>query len=725
MRHPPLIGPMIAAGLLTAATAHARFDERTGFVTFDEDEIGVGFEDASELATLGAYSLADFRGGELPEDQLAGALEQDPRGMMEGQRALMLGPSLGSLGVTFDAVGERLAGRRVEISLWYRPEGTDLYANVRYHAIPLGDLPEDSPEGSSTPGSMQLLPTGRSTDDGWREMSTGPIDFTLYGDVQIRSMGLLATNSLEGFVYGFSSNTDGSVLVDGLAIRDLGPILGSGEVCTRATEAEACVEAGTTCFLGRCVDAAPVLGTVPAKGPIRSEYLARLVARNRLMMGSRYAATTFDDFERRLTAAAEAEVPEYWALVSRAYDNLADGHASMPARTQRYTIRSGVCMYLGEADLLPEPGLKPLIFEVAQDHPLGQVLRRGDAVVAIDGVPVDEFQTLVDDDLPYGGDPQARKVMTARYLLPTAYRGGSTITFERCEGDAPCTEETVERFDVDLAAITAPLWSGDVLPWRFNGPQCDFRFYRGFDLPEAARGSFVGHREDDGISTLYLNGVSGQGRWVQLANDALTAMGDRVILDQRQGNGGTFQGVNMILEPFLDPALTFWAHIVPQLTPEMTEADRAKLLECESSSGFFGICGGFFSQEIGGRGASRGAHIDTKLAIVNGMDVSGNDYLPRALQLFRDPAKTRIFGPANTYGAFGPIYSLPRVFHEVYGGSFQLHDTQFIGDDGTDYGFETGYGVVPDEVIYQRQSDLLAGVDTILARARAWLLEEE
>ena len=58
----------------------------------------------------------------------------------------------------------------------------------------------------------------------------------------------------------------------------------------------------------------------------------------------------------------------------------------------------------------------------------------------------------------------------ANDLLPTAYRGGSTITFERCEGDAPCTEETVERFDVDLAAITAPLWSGDVLPWRFNGP---------------------------------------------------------------------------------------------------------------------------------------------------------------------------------------------------------------------------------------------------------------
>ena len=61
---------------------------------------------------------------------------------------------------------------------------------------------------------------------------------------------------------------------------------------------------------------------------------------------------------------------------------------------------------------------------------------------------------------------------------------------------------------------------------------------------------------------------------------------------------------------------------------------------------------------------------------------------------------------------------------EILGGSLQHHDTLFLvsTDDDTDE-FSTGVGVAPDEVIMQRQSDALLGIDTVVEAARAWLLE--
>ncbi|MFN3199949.1 MAG: hypothetical protein ACE366_16255 [Bradymonadia bacterium] len=721
-------GPMILGALLAfTSPAQAEFDTRTGYEAFGDDEIGVGFEALSDLDAFGSIIVAAPDGTPLAPEALEAVLERDPRGMIEGQRAMSLGTQVGSLLVTFDNAAPALQGRRVEFRMWYRPEGSDLYAFVRYLSMPVGELPEDSPELFSAPGTVQLLPTGRATDDGWIEISSGPVDFTLAGAVEARAISIIGTTSLERQIFRFASNTEGTTLVDGLTVRDLGPAIGTGEACTRGTESETCA-AEATCFIGRCVDALPVHGTVP-NSAVRREYLARQVARARLMMGARYALSVMDAFEEQMMGLAEADTVTYWSGIRRAYDDLADGHASLPPRSQGYSLGGGACLYIGEADLLPRGGRHPLVYEVNAEHPLGAQLLPGDAWVAVDGASIDDFRALSDRNLSYPGDPRARDVITTPQLLEAAMKAGATVTFERCpyDGEAavPCTDETVERFDVDLAALSSGLWEGELLDWRFGSPSCDFRFQRGFDLPDALRGSFVGQREDDGVTTLYINGVSGQGRWANLAEAAMSALTDRVILDQRQGGGGTFQGLNTILEPFLDAELFFDAHIVPQIDPEMTDADRQRLVECASGFGFFAACGGFFSQEIGGRGPRRGTFAQAKLAIVNGLDVSGNDYLPRALQQFRDPELTRIFGPAPTYGAFGPIASLPKLLNEVFGGSFQLHDTQFIDADGTISEFSTGFGVEPDVEIYQKQSDLLLGVDTVMEAARAWLMEGE
>ncbi|MEC9400418.1 MAG: hypothetical protein VX475_22515, partial [Myxococcota bacterium] len=118
-----------------------------------------------------------------------------------------------------------------------------------------------------------------------------------------------------------------------------------------------------------------------------------------------------------------------------------------------------------------------------------------------------------------------------------------------------------------------------------------------------------------------------------------------------------------------------------------------------------------------------GAASEEKLAVLNGFDVSGNDYLPRFLQ-FRE-AETRQFGYGPTFGAFGQSCALPSHLSGVQGMAYQCHDSLFKATrDGADSGFESGYGVMPDVLVYQKQSDAIAGKDTMLEAARAWLNEE-
>jgi len=115
------------------------------------------------------------------------------------------------------------------------------------------------------------------------------------------------------------------------------------------------------------------------------------------------------------------------------------------------------------------------------------------------------------------------------------------------------------------------------------------------------------------------------------------------------------------------------------------------------------------------------------LAIVIGQDVSGNDFLTEVLR-YRE-APTRIFGSPATYGAFGTVIGLPGLLGEFSGGAVQVSDSIFFaepwefGSDGELPRFTTGIGVPPDELLLQRQSDAMIGVDTVLTRAEAWLEE--
>jgi hypothetical protein len=112
----------------------------------------------------------------------------------------------------------------------------------------------------------------------------------------------------------------------------------------------------------------------------------------------------------------------------------------------------------------------------------------------------------------------------------------------------------------------------------------------------------------------------------------------------------------------------------------------------------------------------------TKIAWLNGNDVSMNDTVPRLLQ---GRADFRVFGPHPTQGAYGEISKVPAILSTWGNGSIQVLDTRFGTSpaDARAQRWESGHGVVPDEVVVQKMSDILNGQDTALVAAKAWLAQ--
>jgi hypothetical protein len=719
---PKRLGASVGLWLLPllAAPAEAGFDPRTGRVSLDEAAVSLPFDQPDEAERLGPAAFLDGRF--RPTTPGAGDFERDPEVVIEGDGALRLSETLSGLAVVLDGAAELLRGRRVEVRLWYRPQGSYPVAELVYLERGGVDALSDQSAFFAPLGNVRLLPTGRATDDGWVELSSGPVDWRLTGAIQARVLRILDARAWERALARRTS-LEGAALVDGLEIVDVGEARHSGEtVCTRGTEAATC--GAGACHFGRCVDPKPILGNAPEDPALRRAYLERQIFRLQAFAGGRVPQSNLQRFAERLRSLnGETSLVRYWSVYRRAYDDVADGHLSEPTDRLAVPRGTGACIHLGELDVLRGAGQTGyLVYQVASDHPVGTLLRPGDALVEIDGLPVEDWVALSDRDLRYGGDPRGRAFIVAPRILDAALTAGSTLRFERClrleEGRcAPGAEETVT---LDGAVLYAPLREGRRPAWWGTGLGCDYRFSTPPGISAIGRDR-VGFTDADGVRTIVINGVAGFGQWRRDASAATTNLPGRVILDQRTGGGGTFQGVVALTAPFLSPNARPVAQILPWV-PQFGPAERQQFARClDSAGGGNTQCGNAFEEPLQGGRQPPSRVPEARVAILNGRDVSGNDYLAKALR-DRATGATRIFGAVPTFGAFGPIFSLPRILDEQRGGSVQLQDTLFLASDMDDNtNFRTGIGVPPDEVILQRQSDALAGRDTLLRAAAAWV----
>ena len=714
---------------LAGEVSAAGFDER-GKLDLSEADWSYGFENLPQEEDgflLFNHYLASARQDILMRNEQG----------LEGQGALRVGGDRAGAHLFLDQAWQQFEGRRVEVTFWTKAQGTEIQASLSWIS---GDLLDSFQTRSSYVylAIIKFRPTGQATSDGWVEMTSGPLDYNMAG-IAPDALSLNDIQHRGGRVgQGYPYDERARVLIDALEVHDLGPALVDGTArCDGANEALAC-GAGGACLMGRCVDAAHVYGQ-PLQGQVHQDYIARRLFELEAFSGPRAGRANLPQVRTLLEGLDGKNAFEYWEGFSKAHELMIDGHGRPPSDRQfSFTNSSGVCFGPGLADLASDPSARaemlPMVFSADATFTVGAELQRGDVLTQIDGLDPWEWVARHPVMFYYGGDGEGRKINALQSLMNAAQHVGSRLTFERCArtDNQPCEASQRVEIEVDLAtlfgdAIYAQQPFGEF--YERSNP-CDLRFKRGVALPAESDNQYhtAGWADRDGVRHLLINGVPDNddqagSNWHTTVDSALISGADRVMLDQRVGYGGTMNGVARVIGHLLDPSNRVTTLFVPWFGEVIQGALYDAFMQCYQEVERASRCGSFFGVTVTDLVNSGGSR-SSRLAVLNGYDVSGNDYLSRFL-LYRQ-APTRIFGYGPTVGAYGASCSFAPLIWETGSMRYQCHDSQFSASDQGPFGsFESGMGVEPDETIYQRQSDATADVDTLMEAAKAWLNSDQ
>lgn len=725
---------LIGASLSVAPLAHASdFDAKEGVIRFSSAAVKTwSFETPSDLVSNAFLTKPDnstyppqLKLTKISDVSAIQAAFTGADDAVEGGHAYRVGSVAGApgngLALVDDTFFPTLAGSRVEISMWARADGSSPSLTIEYAK------PEWSLESGFDFASTIAIRTGRETSDGWVEYSTGPVDGSVWG-IPIRAL-----------VFSTNTTKNVSFLLDAVEVKKVPGSVQSAAACTAADVETTCGPAAE-CMYGHCISTSFTWGPLPS-GDFRNAIAERWVNFASRQIGDRQSST----FGRATFAPKARELARY-ALSSRQFygglnalvTGLRDNHTSFgsapggfgPFSPMLFFGWSGAlnaCFGVVEKDLTGG-GHGFGVFAAGTKPITGINLKPGDMLVSIDGK---DPKAWADEIIPKinrtsTNDPKSDMGDFAELLSVAITARAKEIKIARCASPTSCTGADVQEITIDVAAkmfdhVLANGGWGDI---DFFG--CSPRFRNSvadFDDPASGEDTIT-PRTVDGIVNVQFDGFSGQDGWQGKMTGIFDPKPAMVLMDARQGNGGYGNNVQHLLNLLRgkDQPIGFISVVngtYDEPTPATLFTTYAKCMDGGDSGGGFGCFGawGFFSDFEAPSGAN------TKIAWLNTVDVSANDYMPRLLQ---GRTKFRIFAPNPTSGAFGAITSFASFMPGWGGGSLQYQDSRFgkTYEELATMRWESGNGVPPDQVIAQKVSDAIAGKDTMLEAARAWLKSE-
>ncbi len=533
-------------------------------------------------------------------------------------------------------------------------------------------------------------------------------------------------------------------MIDAVEVRPVtGAPVSTAAACTLATEDKACGALGA-CMFGHCVDSALIWGPVPQALDHRTDLVARWAFTTQSLLADRKATaaavTSFAGAAANLSG--ETSPRAYYGALNQLVAGVRDSHTTLGVPPSTTTVfyplsvnESGpmdVCLGLAQDDV-GGTGSVFAVFGVGANPSISETLAVGDVLTAVDGMAPDAWLAAVAPRyLPArANDPAADPSQLALALPELLGRFATTVGFSRCHLGGGCAPQPEIPVAAELLALIKS--SGGTKGYSLS---CSLRFHNAVstwagdgsavDVPQVQTVGLITSVELDGFEGAYdASQANPYAAWEDPMISAFSG-GANVLVDARLGHGGKnvlgswlYQRLRGSDQPYTVFAMPRGAYDDP---------DPAWLF-----SAAFGACenqdydpGADLCAWTGDQGAVTAnpspAGAASKIAWVNGDDVSNNDIVPRFVQ---GRTNLVVFGPHPTHGAYGEISHLPPIEPTWAPGSIQVLDMRFGATyaDALAAPWASGTGVAPDQIVVQTVSDLLSDKDTVLAAAQTWLLQ--
>ncbi len=573
--------------------------------------------------------------------------------------------------------------------LWMRHGSIDAQMTVLY--------PESS--GLQTMAA-KLAPTGRVTSDGWVELRTNefPVDGALAEKVFLR---VYDVDSIGSDIDALEIAAAGEFWQQQSCSGTSDPVCGQGAVCLH-----------NDCQLGR-------LHVPPLPDDdVRDEMVDVMQSQLRVFFGGR--KTRLENLPAALSQLDSIRyAPTAWAFWNGwaiAMGLLQDWHTEAYGPISRIERRArlNVCFIEGDADASAGTWPKhPQYRDLLVSHTglsATQGISQGDRLVAVDGQHPIEWALGLSDvrwSLWRANDNQVYSEL-AEHMRGMILAHATSFSILRCSSiTGTCNDVPDTLLVAELPDDTQDQVRCDNRPFYpfsvSSNPSLDHNV--GYSFFQGRIANTTQEEEIYGLLWDTLYGGGDPNGWVNKhLKDAFADFKQQargVILDHRAGNGGTLDAAE-VTTTLVRPVETLLVFPSPiefgGFDGPETPAEGIALFEKYET---------IYPMVVG----STGHDPDLPVALLLHRDGSASDFMPFGM---KGAPNVKIFAQGPTAGAFSTYYQ-----YVYWGGiSWRMASGDSIAYDGRAL---IGHGVEPDVVVEQKQSDLLAGKDTVHEAGLAWV----